>query len=76
MACKKLNLKPTDVVVIEDSDAGIKSAKAAGVKKIFRYTYKNKNYSNSFIYNEVKLRDYKSLLNFNKSVARENHGLK
>ena len=74
-ACEKLNLKPSDVAVIEDSDAGIKSARAAGVKKIFRYTYKNKNFSNSFIYNEIKLGDYKNLLSFNKSVARENHGL-
>ncbi|MDY6821444.1 MAG: HAD family phosphatase [Deferribacterota bacterium] len=52
VASKKLNLKPSDCIVIEDSEAGIKSAKKAGIgyiiamageRKPTRYIKKNAN---------------------------------
>lgn len=34
-ACEKINMKPSDCIVIEDSLAGVKAAKAAGVHEIY-----------------------------------------
>ena len=37
-ACAKLNLKPSECIVIEDSTVGLKAATAAGMKCIITYT--------------------------------------
>lgn len=37
-ACAKLNLKPSECIVIEDSTVGLNAASAAGMKCIITYT--------------------------------------
>jgi beta-phosphoglucomutase-like phosphatase (HAD superfamily) len=38
-----LNLKPNEILVIEDSDVGIEAALKAKVKKVLRHTNNDKN---------------------------------
>jgi HAD superfamily hydrolase (TIGR01509 family) len=47
---KKLNCKPSEVIVVEDSFTGIKAAKKAKIKNIFRY-------------NKFKFKKIKSVIN-------------
>lgn len=47
---KKLNCKPSEIIVVEDSFAGIKAAKKAKIKNIFRY-------------NKFKFKKIKSVIN-------------
>ena len=47
---KKLNCKPNEIIVIEDSSTGIKAAKKARIKYIFKYS-------------QFKLKQIKSYIN-------------
>ena len=58
-----LNISPNNILVIEDSDNGIKSAKKAGIRNILRYTNQDKNLSNKIIYKDIKqIKSFKKLL--------------
>jgi len=50
---KKLNCKPSEIIVVEDSFTGIKAAKKAKIKNIFRY-------------NKFKLKKIKSVIDVTK----------
>ena len=60
---KKLNLKPHEVLVIEDSDVGIEAALKAKVKKVLRHTNNDKNLPVKIKHRVTKLLNYKNFEN-------------
>jgi len=57
---KKLNLKPNEILVIEDSDVGIEAALKAKVKKVLRHTNNDKNLPVKIKHHVTKLLNYKN----------------
>ena len=58
---KKLGLKGSEVLVIEDSDVGIEAALKAKVQKVLRHTNNDKNLPKNIKYRIPKLMGYKNL---------------
>ena len=56
---KKLGLKASEVLVIEDSDVGIEAALKAKVQKVVRHTNNDKNLPKNIKYRIPKLMGYK-----------------
>ncbi|MDB2564522.1 HAD family phosphatase [Alphaproteobacteria bacterium] len=56
---KKLGLKASEVLVIEDSDVGIEAALKAKVQKVLRHTNNDKNLPKNIKYRIPKLMGYK-----------------
>ena len=56
---KKLGLKASEVLVIEDSDVGIEAALKANVQKVLRHTNNDKNLPKNIKYRIPKLMGYK-----------------
>ena len=57
---KKLGLKGSEVLVIEDSDVGIEAALKAKVQKVLRHTNNDKNLPKNIKYRIPKLMGYKN----------------
>ena len=57
---KKLGLKGSEVLVIEDSDVGIEAALKAKVQKVLRHTNNDKNLPKNIKYRIPKLMSYKN----------------
>ena len=70
LGIRRLGLKPSNILVIEDSEIGITSAKKAKISNILRFTNNNLNLSSKIIHNDVcSFRSFKDLMiyfnNFN-----------
>ena len=58
-----LNIEPNKVLVIEDSETGIRAAKKAKIKNIIRYTHNNLNLNKKLINEDImNFKSFKSLL--------------
>ena len=53
LGIKRLNLKPSNILVIEDSEIGITSAKKANIFNILRFTNNDLNLANKIIHNDI-----------------------
>ena len=53
LGIKRLGLKPSNILVIEDSEVGITSAKKANIFNILRFTNNDLNLANKIIHNDV-----------------------
>ena len=63
IALKKFNLKKDNILVIEDSETGISSAKNAGIKNILRFTNNNNNLTKKIKHKNIKnIKSYKELI--------------
>jgi len=63
LAIKKLNLKKSNILVIEDSENGITAAKKAGIKNIFRFTNNNYNLSDKIKHKNIRnIKSYRELI--------------
>ncbi len=61
---KKLGLKTSEILVIEDSDVGIEAALKAKVQKVLRHTNHDKNLPKKIKYRIPKLMGYKDFEKF------------
>ena len=64
LGTKKLGLKPSDILVIEDSDVGIEAALKAKVQKVLRHTDHDKNLPKKIKFRIPKLMGYKEFNKF------------
>ena len=64
LGTKKLGLKPSDILVIEDSDVGIEAALKAKVQKVLRHTDHDKNLPKKIKVRIPKLMGYKEFNKF------------
>ena len=63
IALKRFNLKKDNILVIEDSETGISSAKRAGIKNILRFTNNNNNLAKKIKHKNIKnIKSYKDLI--------------
>lgn len=61
-----LKINPNKILVIEDSETGIKAAKKAKIKNIIRYTHNNLNLNKNLRYKDIKnFKSFKNLLRSN-----------
>ena len=67
IGAQKLGLKPSEVLVIEDSDVGIEAALNAKVQKVLRHTNHDKNLPTKIKHRVPKLLSYKD---FDKRLKR------
>ena len=63
IALNRFNLKKDNILVIEDSETGISSAKNAGIKNILRFTNNNNNLAKKIKHKNIKnIKSYKDLI--------------